>query len=79
MKIGQPKDFVTQVCEVPVGEVFSSEKLSTYYMKIPSTKIEGVTIPVNSVDLSTGHLFAFPPGTQVTVVKDAYLAFGGDK
>lgn len=80
MKIGQPsKDYVTQFCEVLVGEVFSSKPFSSYFMKIPDAKVEVCANPVNAVNLNTGHLMIFKPDTPVTEIKDAYLAFGGDK
>lgn len=79
MKIGQPKDFITKFCEVPIGEVFSSEPFSSYFMKIPAAKVEVCANPVNAVNLNTGHLMVFKPDTPVTEIKDAYLAFGEDK
>ena len=79
MKIGQPKDSITQFCEVLVGEVFSSEPFSSYFMKIHDARVEVCTAPVNAVNLNTGHLMVFKPDTLVTEIKDAYLAFGGDK
>lgn len=80
MKIGQPaKDVLAKISDIAVGEVFSAEHFSSYYMKIPDTKVEGCIIPANAVNLNTGHLSAFKPDSQVTEIKDAYLAFGGDK
>lgn len=48
-------------------------------MKIPDAKVEVCANPVNAVNLNTGHLMVFKPDTPVTEIKDAYLAFGGDK
>ena len=78
MKIGQPpKDFITKFCDISVGEVFSPAPFSSYFMKIPNTKVAVCAAPVNAVNLNTGHLMVFVPDTSVTEIKDAYLAFGG--
>ena len=80
MKIGQPsKDVLAKISDIAVGEVFSAEHFSSYYMKIPDTKIGGCLDPANAVNLNTGHLSIFKPDTTVTEIKDAYLAFGGNK
>lgn len=80
MKIGQPaKDVIAKISDIAVGGVFSAEHFSSYYMKTPDTKIEGCTIPINAVNLNTGHLMVFKPDTTVTEIKDAYLAFGRGK
>lgn len=80
MKIGQPaKDLLTKISDTAVGEVFSAEHFSSYYMKIPDTKVEGCTSPANAVNLNSGHLSIFKPDSPVTEIKDAYLAFGGNK
>lgn len=80
MKIGKPvKDVPVKISDISTGEVFSAEHFSSYYMKIPDTKVEGCIIPANAVNLNTGHLSALKPDLQVTEIQDAYLAFGGDK
>lgn len=79
MKIGQPaRDVLAKISDIAVGEVFSAD-FSSYYMKIPDTKEVGCIDPANAVNLNTGHLSVFKPYSQVTKIKDAYLAFGGDK